>query len=135
MYNILTPCIQLANANLLALSSLFQPPGEEPGNLAEFWRSSLASQMYLMHESTREVLAALAQSRTLMSGCADKFSRRAEDVASQLAHTAVRSVAIATQVRREKCDRRVFPLPLPGGARAVDDRRQQRPFIVRQAEA
>ena len=122
LHNILTPFINLANANFVALSRFLLAPAD-PGHYGgnELWRAVMINQAGFVHEYSAEMLELLNQSRELMVGNMEKLSQRTETVAAELAHSTVRAVAIATQARREKRDRRVFPLPLPGSRRITED--------------
>lgn len=136
MYKIVNPFINLANASLAALSN-FMLTSEDSleQKTAALWQASLENQARFVNEYTKELLATLAQSRQLMTGHMETLHQRTEHVATQLAHSTVRAVAIATQARREKRDRRVFPLPLPGERRTTGQEGDRRlPLIANQAK-
>lgn len=125
MYNIMNPYFQLASANALAFSSfVLAAEHVTQSKVSDFWHSSLENHIHFLNESTQELLKTLAHARIIMTGHMAKLSKRSEHVASELAHSTVRALAIASHVRREECDRRVFSLPLPGGSRLEDDRRR-----------
>lgn len=120
MHNILNPFINLANANLVAwYRFILAPEHAEQGRANELWRATMTNQACFVHEYATEMLELLRQGREVMTGNMEKLSQRTETVAAELANTTVRAVAIATHARREKRDRRVFPLPLPESRRAT----------------
>lgn len=136
MYKIVNPFINLANASLAALSHFMLTSGDSLERKANtLWQASLENQARFVNEYTRELLDALAQGRQSMTGHMEILHQRTEHVASQLAHSTVRAMAIATQARREKRDRRVFPLPLPGERRTGEDEDRRLPLIASQARA
>jgi hypothetical protein len=134
VFQLIQPFVDLANQNLAALSQCFLTPTEDAEQKADnsLWRHILENQARFVERFTDELLGVMALNRRLLFGQMAKLSVHGEHVATQLAHTAVRAVAIATQARREKRDRRIFPLPLPAerrdGPRA--DRRQRHSLIV-----
>lgn len=120
MYDLINPLINLAAANTAALTRFALAPTsdlQDNGRLIELWHATMTNQARFATEYTTSMLGILARQRVVLNGQMEKLSRDTEQVASELAHTAVRAVAIATQARRNGQDRRVFPLPLPGERR------------------
>lgn len=93
--------------------------------LPGLWLATMEIQARLFSEYTDCLLSQLSKNQELVAEQMKKFSSRTEQVASLMAHAAVRSLAIATQARQEESDRRVFPLPLPKDRRSLarEDRR------------
>lgn len=112
MYKIIYPFINLATGSLAGFSRfILASPRTDERLASQLWQSTLENQACFINEYTAAVLDSLAQSRQAMNAICEKLHCRSELVANQLAHSTVRAVAIATQARREKRDRRVFPLP------------------------
>lgn len=131
MYNLMNPYLQFANANALAFSSFLMHTDEVPQNkVSDLWQRSVEKQLHLLNESTQACLKLLAETRIVMTGQAARLAKHTEHAATHLAHSAVRAVAIASQSRKEKRDRRVFPLPLLGGQRRDDDRRHKLQLVA-----
>lgn len=134
MFQLIQPFVDLANQNLAALSQCFLTPAEDAEQQAgdRLWRLTLENQARCVEKYTAALLGVMALNRRLLFGQMARLSEHGEHVATQLAHTAVRAVAIATQARREKRDRRIFPLPLPAERRAGPraDRRQRLALVV-----
>lgn len=127
MYQTIAPLINLANHNLQAVSqTVFAGKPPDPGMLSDLWRSTMANQARFINEYTDGVLIELVRNRLLMAKQMEKLSAHAEYLTTQMAHAAVRAVAIAAQVRDARRDRRVLPLPLPGERRLAvqTDRRK-----------
>ncbi len=96
------------------------------GNL---FRTSLQIQARLLSEYSDCMLSQIAKNQALIAEQMKKMSARTEHVTSLMAHATVRAIAIAAQARREECDRRVFPLPLPRDRRSgVREDRRISPF-------
>lgn len=136
MYKIINPFINLAQGYLASCSRFVVASGRaSKGQFSELWQSTLASQVQFVNEYTQGVLDSAAQIRKLMNGHVEKLHHGSERVLTELAYSGVRAVAIATQARREKPDRRVFSLPLPTERRGADpvDRRLPLPLTLHHA--
>lgn len=134
MFQLIQPFVDLANQNLAALSQCFLTPEADAEQQASdrLWRHTLENQVRCMEKYSAALLDVMLLNRRLLFGQMAGLSKHGEHVARQLAHTAVRAVAIATQARRGKRDRRVFPLPLPAERRAGPraERRQHLSLVV-----
>lgn len=133
MYKFLNPWVNLASAQILALSRFALDPAAAPAErLASLWRDARRDQAQFVTEWTDNCLQFLARQRQLNDGQFNRISQETERVAVELARTTARAVGIATQARRSRRDRRIFSLPLPEDRRAAapGDRRI-RPALAR----
>lgn len=131
MFKIINPFINFTYASLNSFADFMSASSRGDADPAKLlWQSALENQARFINEYTEALLDVLARNRERVSGEVDKLHIRGQHVATQLAHSTVRAVAIATQARREKRDRRLFPLPLPGERRAArgGDRRAPSPL-------
>jgi hypothetical protein len=133
LLKLVSPFINFANASLASFARCFQrSPADSAPTL---WQETLQNQARFLNESSQAMRDVLAQQRLQMNGRLEKLQRRGEQVATQLAHSTVRAVAIATHARHEKSDRRIFPLPLASDRRGEiqADRRAPLASPVQQA--
>lgn len=97
--------------------------------LGYLWQTTLTIQTRFLTEYTNCLLSHLAKNQALVAEQMKRISSRGEQVASLMAHAAIRSLAIATHARHEEHDRRVFPLNLPRDRRSeVREDRRASPF-------
>jgi hypothetical protein len=127
------PTINHANSPLLAKAdsdsdsiSSSEPNGT--GTSGNLWRSTLENQARFVSEYTNDVLAQMARNRLLVANQLKQMSAHSERMVSLMAHTACRTLAIATHARRKNCDRRIFSLPLPD-ERRFENQTDRRKFM------
>jgi len=132
LFKLIHPFINFAHASVITFSDFLLAGSRGDDSAKLLWQSALENQARFINEYTDALLDTLAQSRETVNGQVDKLHKRSEHVATQLAHSTVRAVAIATQARREKRDRRLFPLPLPAERRVArgGDRRTPPPLAT-----
>lgn len=120
MYEIIQPFINVASANMAALSNL-----KDVSGYVSLWETIFRNNLKFSNECAHSFFGMMDQSREIMKCQVETVARRTEQMAGHVVHAGIRSIAIATQARKLDRDRRIFRVPLPGERRCEEgmDRR------------